>query len=110
MAAMVTTCFEALRVYGKTAEQLESVVGMFALALADYPIEKIRTAFKVYVKRHSDLPAPADIVQIIERDGKPPFERSVYIAIAQRDPERRSSSDWAYMRDYERYAKTGAYR
>lgn len=107
---MVTTCFDALRVYGKTAEQLESVVGMFALALADYPIEKIRTAFKTYIKRHSDLPAPADIVQIIERDGRPPFDKAVYVGISKIDPVRRTSSDWAYMRDYERYAKTGEFR
>lgn len=107
MAAMVTTCFEALKVYGKTAEQLESVVGLFGLALADYPIAKIRAAFGVYIKRHTELPTPADIVQIIERDGKPPFERSVYISISKIEPERRTPSDWAYMRDFEKYAKTG---
>lgn len=109
MGLMLAQSFDTLKLYGKQPEQLESAIAMFRLVLADYPIGKIRTAFAVYFKRHSEFPAPADIVQIIERDGKPPLERAVYIAISKKQPEDRTSSDWAYAREYEKYAKTGAY-
>jgi len=107
---MLFQCFAALKVYGKQPEELAAVNAMFQLVLSDYPMADIRKAFAVYLKRHNDLPAPADVVQIIERDGKPPLERSVYIAISKKEPETRTTSDWAYMRDYERYAKTGDLR
>lgn len=109
MGLMLAQSFDTLKLYGKQPDQLESAVAMFRLVLADYPIEKIRMAFAVYFKRYSEFPAPADIVQIIERDGKPPLERTVYVTISKKDPVHRSSSDWAYLREYERYAKTGAY-
>ena len=109
MGLMLAQSFDTLKLYGKQPEQLESAVAMFRLVLADYPIEKIRNAFAVYFKRYSEFPAPADIVQIIERDGKPPLDRSVYIAISKKDASDRTSSDWAYMREFEKYSKTGAY-
>jgi hypothetical protein len=109
MTAMLTQCFRALKLYGRDADDFDAINAMFQLVLADYPIDKIKQAFAVYLKRCNELPAPADIVQIIERDGKPPLERAVYIAISKKQPEDRSSSDWAYMREYEKYSKTGAY-
>lgn len=109
MTEMLTQCFRALKLYGRDADDFDAINAMFQLVLADYPIDKIKQAFAVYLKRHNELPAPADIVQIIERDGKPPLERAVYIAISKKQPEDRTSSDWGYMREYEKYSKTGAY-
>lgn len=107
---MLFQCFAALKVYGKQPEEMAAVNAMFQLVLSDYPMADIRNAFATYLKRHNDLPAPADIVQIIHRDGKPPLERPVYIAISKKEPEARTQSDWAYMRDYEHYSKTGELR
>ena len=109
LTVMLSQSFRALKLYGREPEDFAAIDAMFQLVLADYPIDKIKQAFGVYLKRHNELPAPADIVQIIERDGKPPLERAVYIALSKKDPEIRTSSDWAYMREYERYSKTGAY-
>lgn len=106
---MLSQSFRALKLYGREPEDFAAIDAMFQLVLADYPIDKIKQAFAVYLKRHNELPAPADIVQIIERDGKPPLERAVYIAISKKQPEDRTSSDWGYMREYEKYSKTGAY-
>ncbi len=109
LTVMLSQSFRALKLYGREPEDFAAIDAMFQLVLADYPIDKIKQAFAVYLKRHNELPAPADIVQIIERDGKPPLERAVYIAISKKYAEDRTSSDWAYMREYENYSKTGNY-
>lgn len=100
-------CFDALKVYGKEPDQMKHVNSMFQLVLADYPIDKIRSAFTYYLKFNSDLPAPADIATIIERGNKPPFDRAVYVAISKKQAEDRTSDEWKYMRDYEHFIVTG---
>lgn len=40
----------------------------FFLVLRDYGMSEIREAMFDYIKGHSDIPAPADIVKLIERD------------------------------------------
>lgn len=55
------------KAYGKTPDELETLVEGFAWALADYHMPKIMEAFKEYIKNHSDIPAPADIIKIITR-------------------------------------------
>jgi hypothetical protein len=80
---------------------------MFLFVLADYPIEKIIDAFSFYAKTSSEFPAPADIANIIERGNKPPLDRSVYVSISKKEPDRRTSGEWAYLREYEDYAITG---
>lgn len=80
--------------------------------LSDYSYSDIRIAFKTYLKSNRELPAPSDIINIIERGGKPPFERSVYIALTKKKtqtPENLTSAEWAYMREYEQYSITGDY-
>lgn len=109
LTVMLSQSFRALKLYGKEPEDFAAIDAMFQLVLADYSIDKIKQAFAVYLKRHNELPAPADIVQIIERDGKPPLERAVYVSISKKQPEDRTTSDWSYMREYEKYSKTGAY-
>ena len=76
--------------------------------LADFPME-IRAAFQLYLFSNSEMPAPADIAQIILRKGKPPFERAVYIRIAGTRPEDRSPEEWQYLRDYEQFVVSGRY-
>lgn len=76
---------------------------MFQMVLADYPYDKIGDAFKAYLKFNNDMPAPADIVNIIERDGKPPFEKAVYVSISMKRGEDRSPEEWKYMKDYEKF-------
>ncbi len=104
LAVMLQQCFQTLRVYGKEPEALESVIAMFRLVLADYSMEKITGAFRLWLGRNNEMPTPADIAGIIDRDGKPPLERAVYVAIGKRDPATRSSEEWAYMQAYEEAA------
>jgi len=95
MALMVSQCFDALRQYGKEPEQVEGVVRLFSLVLAPYSMKQISQAFSVYLSRYSEMPTPADIAQIIRRGGKPPFEKSVYVALCQKR-ERTSFVDAGY--------------
>ena len=98
---------DALKTYGKQPEQMESVTKLFMFALADYPTQKIIDAMSYYVRNYTDFPAPADIVQIIERGNKPPLDRSVYVSISKKHPDQRTSEEWEYMRDYERFQLEG---
>jgi hypothetical protein len=79
------------------------------MVLSDYPFENIEKAFALYLKSNNEMPAPADIVNIIERNGKPPFERGVYVSISKKHPEDRSKSEWEYMQDYEKYMISGRF-
>lgn len=107
LTAMLTQCFQSLKVYGKEPEQFEGVVSMFNMVLADYSIEQIYAAFKFYLKHNSEMPAPADIANIIERGNRPALDRSVYISISKKDGCDRTEDDWQYLRDYERFQQTG---
>lgn len=104
---LIFQCYDSLKVYGKEPEQLDNLNKMFHLVLAEYPIEKIEAAMAFYLKHNTELPAPADIANIIERGNKPPFDRTVYVAISKKRPEERDSDEWEYMRDYERFAVSG---
>ncbi len=107
MANLIFQCFQSLKLYGKEPEALESMTPMFNLVLAEYPMEKIQKAMAFYLKTNNEMPAPADIAMIIERGNKPPFDRAVYISISKKRGEDRSSDEWEYVRDYEKFITTG---
>ncbi len=110
LANMLKVCYDGLKVYGKEPEQLDNANKLFNLVLSDYPIEKIVEAMKYYIKHNTEFPAPADIAIIIERGGgKPPFDRSVYVSASKKHPADRSSEEWDYMREYEKFMMTGKY-
>jgi hypothetical protein len=92
-----------MKLYGKEAGQLKSAAALFQLTLSDLPIDKIRDAFRFYLQNYTDMPTPADICNIVKRGNKPPLDRSVYVSISKKDPELRTSADWAYMREYEEF-------
>lgn len=54
--------------YGKTAEELETLVDGFAWALDGYEMPDIMAAFGIYIRKKSDIPAPADIIKIMEKE------------------------------------------
>lgn len=100
-------CYDALKVYGKEPEQLDATNKMFQMVLSDFPYEKIEAAFRYYLQHNSEMPAPADIATIIRRGNKPPFDRSVYVSISKKHADQRTSAEWEYMRDYERFMVDG---
>jgi hypothetical protein len=89
---------------------MKNLNAMFQMVLADYTLDQVRSAFAFYLKNNSELPAPADICNIIERGGKPPLEKAVYVSICKKDGCSRSDDDWAYIKEYEHFALTGEHK
>jgi len=101
---------DALKVYGREPEQLESVTKLFMFGLSEYPVDKIVDALAFYAKHYEEFPTPSNIVNIIERGNKPPFEKSIYIRLSQKRnqfPDSISYSEQDYMDDYEKWSITG---
>lgn len=92
-----------MKLYGKEPEQLRSMAGLFQFALADYEAEKIMKAFAYHLQISSEMPTPADIVNIMRRGNRPPLDRSVYVRLSKKDPYDRDREDWDYIREYEEF-------
>jgi hypothetical protein len=107
---MLTQCFKSQKVYGRDPDALEACIEMHMMVLADFPIADIERAFILHLRRSAEMPTPSDIASLIERRGKPPLERSVYISISRKDGADLTPDDWQYLRDYEHFAKTGEVR
>lgn len=102
LALILHQCFQGLNVFGKTPEEMEAIIGLHQMVLADYGIEQIRPAFVKWLQTSSTFPTPADIVSLIERGGRPPLDRAVYVSISKKPADMRTKADWGYMADYER--------
>lgn len=107
LAVILYQCFQSLKLYGKEPEALEATVATFNLVLADYEFSRIKDAFAFYLRSNTEMPAPADIANIIERGNKPPFDKAVYVSISKKSGEERTREEWQYMREYERFMVTG---
>ncbi len=109
LSNLLAQCFDIFPLYGREPEAADNIRKAFRLALADYPIDRIKAAFGYHLRISKDFPVPADIVSIIERGNKPPFERSVYTALCRKEKEFLSDEEWAYIRDYDRFVMSGRY-
>ena len=107
LALILGQCFQALNLYGKEPEQIEAAIALHQMVLSDYSIDQIRPAFVKWLQINNTFPAPADIVSLIRRGGKPPLDRAVYVAISKKPGDQRTSADWEYMRDYEKSMMEG---
>lgn len=99
--------YNSLKTYGKDRSQLKQLTTMFLWALADYPYSKIQNALRFYAKNYNEMPTPADIVSIIERNGKPPFDKTVYVGLRQKPKEDLLDEEWEYIREYEKWSISG---
>lgn len=88
--------------YGKTQAELETLVEGFCWALEDYPMDRILSALAQYVRIKSDIPAPADLVAIID-PAPEPLSAAVYVGLKQRISEGYYplSEERAFMRAFE---------
>lgn len=109
LGASIVMFFDTMKTYGKDATQLDSIAKMFKWALGDYPYDKIHDAFAFYAKHYSEMPTPADIISIIERNGKPPFDKTVYVGLRQKPKEDLLDEEWEYIREYEKWSISGGH-
>lgn len=107
----IETLYGAQKTYGKTPEQMEKLAQMIVYAFSDKPAQDVREALAKMALYSSELPTVAELAQVIYRKGKPPFDKTVYLGLARKrdngDGMLLSSDDWAYLRDYENYMKSG---
>lgn len=97
-------CLSVQKLYGRDVANTETISEVFHMILGKFPAAKVLRAFEVWIQRSSEFPTPADIINLIKRNGAPPLDKAVYIAIGKKDPEHRTSSDWSYLREYEAQA------
>lgn len=80
LGAFLLQCYDALNTYGKTPDQLENYTKVFILAMGEYAYEDIRAAFIRHIQTSTNLPMPADIINIINPP-KPKLSTAMYIKI-----------------------------
>lgn len=107
LAGMLAQCFDGLKLYGKTADQLTNTVKLFRMVLADFPFDKVERAFIKHLQMSDEMPTPASIVSLIQRDGKPPLNKEVYTALSRKKDYSRSHAEDAYMKEYEDFHING---
>ena len=92
-------CFAMCDTFGKTPEQLETMTDGFLSMLGDFPAKKVMLAFETHVKRSRNLPALADIIGLIKRNGKPELKDMDYRIILDKNPKERTMWDWQVLKD-----------
>ena len=55
-----------MNTYGGTQEGLEASVMLMQMVLGKYPYSLVRKGFEIHMQNSSDMPKPADIIQIID--------------------------------------------
>ncbi|UEM08086.1 hypothetical protein JL101_035405 (plasmid) [Skermanella rosea] len=92
--------------YGKTGAELEVLVEGFCWVLQGYAMDVILDALRQYVAvpGNSDIPAPSDIIAIIDPP-EPPLSAAMYVSIRKKMVEGRVFvPPWEveYVREFER--------
>jgi hypothetical protein len=109
LSNLLAQCFDIFPLYGREPEAVQNIRAAFALTLADQPIDKIEAAFRYHLKHYREFPVPADILHIVLRGNKPPFDKAVYVNVSKKPGEDRTPEDWQYLREYERFILSGRY-
>ena len=100
MTSLLLVCFDTLDTFGKEPEQLKNIQKLFEMMLGDYEIGKVERAFIAYMRRGTAMPKPADIINILDPE-EPELSKEMYISLQKKDPEYRTSEEWAFIRKYE---------
>ena len=62
LVRLVKTCFDGLKTYGNSAEQLEACTMLMQMMLKDEPYELVKQAFEVHLRQSSEMPTPHEIL------------------------------------------------
>lgn len=64
-------------------------------------------ALETWLQRSQEFPTPADIIGLIQRNGKPPLKESDIITIRKKDGELRTPDEWAMLREWDKQQMAG---
>lgn len=73
LAVVLGHVFEVQKQYGKSPASIKTLVEGFAWVLSEYPLDRVVMAIGEYIKRHPDIPAPANITAILDPLPPPPW-------------------------------------
>lgn len=74
---------EMQKAYGKSAVNLSTLVEGFLWVMQGYTMADILNALRVYIRENNDIPAPADLIEIINPKPKT-LSPVVYLSICKR--------------------------
>lgn len=109
MAKVFYGCCSVYPTYGKDNQSLVDALQMFNMCLFDYTGQEIKDAFIAWMRSNKQFPTPSDIISLIERKGKPAFDKTVYLNLSKKAPQDRTDDEWQYMREYEKWQVSGEY-
>ena len=66
----VRQCFDILNTYGKSPDQLKSLMRAMVEDLSGYSVEKIDAGFLEWRRTSEKIPTPADILKIVRRNSE----------------------------------------
>lgn len=73
LSRLLLISFDVLDTFGKEVEQLENINLAFQMYLEDYSYSEVEKAFKDYMRNHTVLPKPADIIKMINKNPSTKF-------------------------------------
>lgn len=94
---LIIDMFEGQKRYGVSTDDIGAKKRFFKLMLGDYSIQQVHVAFVQYAKTHDDIPAPANIIQLIENPPMATYDDVVctcgkHYGQASHTPDKRAQS------------------
>lgn len=103
LTRLVTSCYHALRQYGKSPEELEAIIMLMQIKLAKYAYEDVRMAFDKLLDTATQVPTPAEVIAIVDPSTQPrKWSATAFIDIKRRIREGQfvPKSEIQYCKDY----------
>ena len=91
ITAMTRQCFDCLDTYGKTPEQLETLMMAMIDDLSPYELPMIENAFLTWRKTQEKVPTSAGIIKLIEANLR---QKNRMAALSEPNPVIEDQSDW----------------
>jgi len=105
--SLIAGCLTLQKLYGRDLGDAGTVINLFHQLLGKYPGAKVISAFEVWLERGQEFPTPADIINLIKRNGRPPLKESDVIAVRRKDGEDRTKADWDLLREWDAQQREG---
>ena len=104
---MLGACLALQKLYGRDVANAGTIIDLFQRMMGEYPADKVIKAFEIWMKRSQEFPTPADIINLIRRDGKPPLRESDIIAIRKKDGEFRTRAECDMLKEWDAQQQEG---
>ena len=104
---LLGACLALQKLYGRDVANAGTIIDVFQNMMAKYPADKVIRAFEAWMERSQEFPTPADIINLIKRNGKPPLKESDIIAIRKKEVCEWTRSEGAMVEEWEAQQKDG---